>query len=327
MKVLIVTAMWPAEDNPARGAFVRTQAESLEKAGVQTRVMVLSGRNRKLSYIRGMFRVRTLVRMDDIDLIHAHYSYAGLVARTQWKVPVVVTFHGDDVLGTVGSNGRLRWTSSVNLALSRLLARAVDAVIVVNLQMARRLGRVPSNLIPCESDLSLFHPEDKCAARQKLGLKVDRKYLLFAADPAIPVKRFSLASAVAATLAAEDPQVELLVVCRETQERLATYMNACDVLLFTSFQEGSPTIVKQAMSCNMPIVSTDVGDVRELIGGTDGCRICEPTVDAFVAALRPLLQTGSRTNGRAAMAHLDGPIIAQKLVSLYTALLTPGMDS
>jgi hypothetical protein len=64
---------------------------------------VLKGRNRKLIYPKGVFQLRR--HLKGISLVHAHYAYVGAVARTQWKVPVVLTYHGDDALGTVTERG------------------------------------------------------------------------------------------------------------------------------------------------------------------------------------------------------------------------------
>jgi glycosyltransferase involved in cell wall biosynthesis len=126
---------------------------------------------------------------------------------------------------------------------------------------------------------------------------------------------------VARRLAARNPEVELLVVHRETQERFALYLSACDALVFTSFQEGSPNVVKQAMACNLPIVATDVGDVRKVIGNTDGCATCAPSVGDFADAVDAILSRGSRTNGREHVRHLDSPNVARQVMQVYEELV------
>src|SRR6185437_8453705 len=117
------------------------------------------------------------------------------------------------------------------------------------------------------------------------------------------------------------PDVELVVVHREPQERLALYMSACDALVFPSYQEGSPNIVKQAMACNLPIVATDVGDVREVIGGTTGCFVCEPSADSFAERLAEILDKPFRTDGRLSVQHLSGPMVAKRIIGLYEEVL------
>ena len=104
---------------------------------------------------------------------------------------------------------------------------------------------------------------------------------------------------------------------KESQERLALYFNACDALLFTSFQEGSPTVVKQAMACNLPIVATDVGDVRAVIGQTDGCHVCPADVDAFVQTLSPLLAEPRRTTGREQIVRFSPEHVAGQVIGVY----------
>jgi glycosyltransferase involved in cell wall biosynthesis len=94
-------------------------------------------------------------------------------------------------------------------------------------------------------------------------------------------------------------------------------MNACDALIFTSFQEGSPNIVKQAMACNLPIVATDVGDVREVIGRTAGCYACSPSVAELAGRLQDVLSRRERTQGREAIHHLAGPQVARQVIQVY----------
>ena len=75
------------------------------------------------------------------------------------------------------------------------------------------------------------------------------------------------------------------------------------------------------MACNLPMVSTDVGDVREIIGQTDGCYICEPDVQDFTARLADILRHNQRTQGRKQVQHLSGPAVAQRIIQVYEHVL------
>jgi teichuronic acid biosynthesis glycosyltransferase TuaC len=321
MKVLVMTAMYPTPENPAFGSFIRTQVESLRSAGVEVEVLVLRGRHRKWNYLSGIFQLRRRLAKAGIDLVHAHYGLVGMTARMQWQVPVVVTCHGDDLLGTINEHGEKTPLSKLIAAGCRLLARHADAVIVQSKQMAEKLQRGNVHIIPHEIDFETFRPVEK-QARAILGLDPQKKYLLFAANPQIPVKRFPLAKAVWEQLNKLDPSIELLTVYKEPQERLALIMNACDALVFTSYQEGSPNVVKQAMACNLPIVSTDVGDVREILGTTRGCYICKPEVAEFSACLEKIIRSRERTTGRENVRHLCGPAVAERIISIYEYLVS-----
>jgi len=321
MRVLLATAMYPTPDRPACGTFVRTQAEALKRAGVDLELLILNGRFQKLAYPKAVIQLRQRLSRASIDLVHAHYALVGIVARAQWQVPLVVTYHGDDLLGTINAQGRHTRLSRILAATGRLLAQLADAVIVQTKHMASRLTRANVYVIPHEVDLETFHPVDRSHAREILGLDPEKKYLLFAANPRISVKRFPLAKAAAEYISTRDPSVELLVVCKETQDRLALYMSACDALVFPSFQEGSPNIVKQAMACNLPIVATDVGDVREIIGQTKGCYICKPDLIEFADCLWEILCQPIRTQGREHIRHLDGPSVASRVIEVYSETL------
>jgi teichuronic acid biosynthesis glycosyltransferase TuaC len=321
MKVLIVTAIYPTTDNPAFGSYVRTQAESLQAAGVDVEMLVLSDRYRKLIYPKAIFRLRQRIANGSVDLVHAHYGFVGMVARTQWKVPVVVTYHGSDILGWINSRGEKERLGALIAGAGRILARYVDAAIVQSDEMAGTLHKANAHVIPHEVDFKIFQPTQREQARAILGLQPCKKYLLFAANPRVGVKRFPLADAVAKSLASQDPSLELLVVSKETQQRLALYMSACDALIFPSYQEGSPNIVKQAMACNLPIVSTDVGDVRQVTGSTKYCYVCNPTVPEFAGRISEILEHRPRTDGREHVRHLESSSVARKVIEVYEKVL------
>jgi len=321
MKVLIMTAIYPTPENPAFGSFVRTQAESLKRAGIDIQLLVMRGRIRKLLYPRAIFQLWRRLRQSSFDLVHAHFGYVGMVARTQWKVPLVVTYHGDDLLGTINQHGKKARWSLLAAAAGKKLAQYVDAAIVQSVEMAQQLEKANVFVIPHEVDFEVFKPTERDQARAALGLRQDGKYLLFAANPDIPVKRFPLARAAADLLSQQDPSIELLVVYKEPQERLALYFSACDVLVFPSHQEGSPNVIKQAMACNLPIVATDVGDVRQVIGRTRNCHVCRPDIKEFAAWMKEILSSRPRTEGRAHVRYLNSESVSERIIEVYKQVL------
>jgi teichuronic acid biosynthesis glycosyltransferase TuaC len=322
MRVLVMSAIYPTPEKPAWGTFIRTEVESLKRAGVEVELLLLTGSSRKWNYVNAALRLRRLLASKTIDLVHAHIAYVGMVARTQWKVPVVVTYPGSDLLGLVKPQGRKALLSPLVVEAGRMLARCVDAAIVQSAEMARVLNlETRTHVIPYPIDMETFRLTDRDEARAALGLDRNKKYLLFAANPQIAVKRFPLAKAAADELTKRDPSIELLVVHKEPQERLALFLNACDALVFSSYQEGSPNVVKQAMACNIPIVATDVGDVREVMGNTKGCYICKPEVEDFAKRLSDVLSHRQRTQGREQVQYLAGPSIARKIISVYEHVL------
>src|SRR5207245_1322852 len=75
-----------------------------------------------------------------------------------------------------------------------------------------------------------------------------------------PRNRSHLAREAVAILNRSFP-AELLLAWGTPQTDIPLYMNAADALVFTSNQEGSPNVVKEALACNLPVVSVRVGDV------------------------------------------------------------------
>ena len=99
------------------------------------------------------------------------------------------------------------------------------------------------------------------------------------------------------------------------------YLNAADALVLTSLWEGSPNVIKEAMACNLPIVSTDVGDVKEVIGDTEGCYITSYEPSDVAGKIKLALDFGKRTNGREKIKHLEINTIAKRIIDVYNEVL------
>ncbi len=83
----------------------------------------------------------------------------------------------------------------------------------------------------------------------------------------------------------------LLSLQHYTRTEVNWLMCAADCLLLTSRSEGSPQVVKEAMACGCPIVSVDVGDVRERVEGIEGCYVAKSrTPQELADLLRTALQ-------------------------------------
>jgi glycosyltransferase involved in cell wall biosynthesis len=265
----------------------------------------MNGRRSKLNYLRALPELWSQLRRERYDLIHAHYVFSGVVARAQRACPVILTHHGPEVFMT--------WEAS----LSRLTKRWFDAMIVVSEEMRQRLDAPAAHVIPCGIDMQRFQPSDRDEARRRLGLPSDRKLILWAGEQWRPEKRYELVKQAMAQIQARRSDVDLVLLSGKPHDEVPTYMNACDALALTSDAEGSPMVVKEAMACNLPVVATPAGDVREVIGGTEGCYVCSQDTSDIAKKLEQALEFGKRTQGRAAVSNMEIDVISGRILDIY----------
>lgn len=327
MRVLVVTNMFPTDDRPNYGTFVKSQIDSLREGGVDFDILYVRGYRGKWRYLTAMPKVFWRSFTGRYDLIHAHYGLCGLVARMQWRLPVVVSFCGDDLYGHSDERGRPTRSSLIWVWLHKRLATRVRHVIVKSEAMKRLLPDCGAAVVPNGVDFSVFAPADREGARAEIGRSGDAPIVLFPYDPGRIRKNFALARAAVdaanARRGERAPPIELLVVKDQPNERLPAYMNAADALLVTSYWEGSPNAVKEALACNLPVVSVDVGDARELIGGVRGCQIVEPDPASIAAAIEIALESG-RSDGRERSDRLRIENVAEQVHAIYQKALRRG---
>jgi glycosyltransferase involved in cell wall biosynthesis len=321
MRVLMVTVELPTPERPGTLAPLARQIDSLRAAGLHVDVLEIKGMP-KLKYAVALRRLWALA--PQADLIHAHYGFCGWLARLQRRRPVVVSFMGSDLLGSPDPTGRISRLSQLEVQANRWLARLADAVIVKSAEMAELVAPVPAHVIPNGVDPRLFRPIPPAEARAALDWPPGRRYVLFPGSPANPRKNFPLAKAAvehAATRLGEP--IELVPLGGVAPDRVGLYMNACDVMTMTSYLEGSPNVVKEAMACDLPVVAVVVGDVPELLAGVKHCAICPRDPAALGVALEQVLRDGQRTNGRLALQRLrlDLDSVARQVIRIYEDVL------
>jgi glycosyltransferase involved in cell wall biosynthesis len=316
--------MWPEEGRAWAGAFVKSQAESLTRRGVGVDLFHVRGYRSTLNYFHGGMRALRWNGGIDYDLVHAHYGHTGVLARLQVRRPVVVSYCGDDLLGTPAADGSLTAKSQVEVAVFRQLARTVDATITKSRAME---GVLPSacrgrnHVIPNGVDTSYFAPVPRDQARAELGWESADRVVLFAGDPDLPRKNFTLAKAATDRLTGRDPSVRLRVAWGVTRDQMRTMYAAADVLLHTSFIEGSANVVKEAMAMELPVVAVPAGDARERLEGVQGCAVCPYEPEPLAEAMAEAVGNGRSPQAREAVSALTAENVADRVISVYESVL------
>jgi teichuronic acid biosynthesis glycosyltransferase TuaC len=310
VRVLVVHNFMPDADAPQRGCWVRDQVDEMRRRGVEVDLFEFArGRN---EYAPATRRLRSLLRRERFDLVHAHYGLAGWVARLAGARPLLVTFHGTDVRHhLVGHlSRRLAWRVDLVAGVSRSLFGDEDG----------RPGLPPvpgSAVLPCGPDLRRFEPRPRTEARRALGLDPDGRFLFFPANPARPEKRHDRAAELAAA-----SEADLLTGGSIEPEQMPLWINAANAVLVTSDYEGFGMAAIEALACEVPVLSTPVGIAPYALGGIDGCLSAPFDLSTWSAvAKRHLDAPEPRVAGAARAATLSAAAMAERVIEAYRAVL------
>jgi teichuronic acid biosynthesis glycosyltransferase TuaC len=302
MKVLFVSG----GNSRASNILVNNQACSLNEQGIDVTHFHIKGRG-VLGYLKKIPQLRNEVKSGNYDIVHAHYSFSGFIATLAGCKKLVVSLMGSDA-----------YTSFIiRLFSCAFYALFWSATIVKTKKMSLLLKMPDAFVIPNGVDLNKYKIISKVSARAHIGYSGNKKLIIFVSDPKRREKNFKLAKLAVEYLGRND--IELLQVFNVPNSEIPFYMNSADALLLTSKYEGSVNVVKEAMACNLPIVSTDVGDVKENLLSVRGCYVCKSEPDALAEGLKKILLTEDRTDGRERIISLklDSGSIAKRIIAVY----------
>jgi glycosyltransferase involved in cell wall biosynthesis len=322
IRVLMITSEWPTVGQPRTTHFIKRQADFLKAAGIDVDVFHFQGHKNPLKYLRAWTQAQRRLAHERYDLVHAQFGQSGVLALPK-RIPLVVTFRGSDLLGIVGDkDGHYTPQGRIGQKVSRMVASRADAVIVVSEEMKTHLlPSIPAHVIPSGIDFDLFRCMSQEEARLRLGLPLNERLVLFVGRPTQARKRFEISERAVEILNRSLPS-KLIIAWGVDHADMPTYMNACDVLVFTSMQEGSPNAVKEALACNLPVVSVPVGDVAMRIQGIEGCQLCaDDSPETVAASLERVLRRGQRSASRERVKNLDEKIITAQVIRIYQSTL------
>jgi teichuronic acid biosynthesis glycosyltransferase TuaC len=314
VRALVVSNMRPSPAHPERGRFVRDQVDALRGLeGVEVELYEFAPGARALARAAVHLRRRFGSARADarrFDVVHAHY---GLTAWPALAAPARVralTVHGTDV-----HHPRTRLATRIVLPRIDLLAAVSSSLAQV---LPGKLGPTDAlprqvHVLPCGVDLDRFRPLARERARAQLGLDPERPYLLFAADPDRPEKRYDRAEELARRAG-----VELLALGGVDPELVGLWVNAANAVLVTSEREGFGLAVLEALACDVPVLATPVGvhaDALAQVAGT----LCAPfDLTRWAAALAPHLRASDpRVQGRVSASRFSSRRMAELVVAAW----------
>jgi glycosyltransferase involved in cell wall biosynthesis len=267
MRVLYVTNMYPTERNPVFGIFVKEQmVDAARYLDLTQDLYFMNGVEKGWKeYLRSLTAVRRKIERGNYDLVHIHFGLSGL-----WRlfyrpgVPVLLSLHGADI--------HIEQGRTVQVALTKRLLSRVSRVFTLNKKMNAIVSRYTPDyeMLPCSVDTDFFRPGDD-PDEGKAG-----KLIVFPGSPSVPVKDFPLFQRVIALLQERtDEQIRFAVLEKLSRAGVRDLMQGADCLLMTSISEGSPQAVKEALSCGLPVVSVNVGDVASMTAGVPRCSVVD----------------------------------------------------
>ena len=325
MKILHVAANLPSKEKPFRQPFISSQINSLVNEGVETGIYEIMGAHSRMYYITAIREIKKIVKEKKYDIIHAHYSYCGLAsyfART--GKPVILSLMGSDLMGVTDKKGRVTFRGRIDKSITQFAVNRVNHIVVKSKKMKEELlTKTPISVIPNGVNINFFKPIEISDTRKELGYNDEEFIILFMGNNSDPNKNFNLAKNASEIFKnyVKNGNIQLVNPYGIDQVMVNKYMNIADVLVLTSYYEGSPNVVKEAMACNLPVVSVDVGDVKEIIHETKNCFIVSYSENELAEKLKIIYGNRTRSNGREKIQHLRSDIIAKKIIEVYKSLL------
>jgi teichuronic acid biosynthesis glycosyltransferase TuaC len=335
LRVLIATDGERTADGAIVPHVYATQIEFLRHAGTEVHLFGVDDRTSVPGILRNARELRQAINKFKPDLLVTYYGtmVAAISRIAANTTPLLITFRGSDLLGTSNPGWKWQLRDRLGRMLSLWAATGAKGIIVngegLFLSLPMQLRRKAYNL-PNGIDTAVFSPLSQQEARQRMGWQIDEKVILFNAGVGNGqvVKNLPLAKKVLHLVRQHIP-ARLETISNLMREEVALRMNASDCLLITSLHEGSPDLVKEAMACDLPVVSVACGDVRERLQGVTLSSVHPYEATALAKAVSDVLLAGRRSNGREQLfaQGLDIASVTQHVLAVYSRAALRGSTS
>jgi len=299
IRVLTISNMYPNDNNIAFGIFVKSHIDGFRKYTDVVQLIVANSDNRK-----GFFRLlnkysKLIIKslyysfFKKFDIIHAHFAFPtgfiALMSNIFKKKKFVISVHGGDINDIARRN-------KINFNLCKLSLRKADYIIANSNSIKDILVRdfyINKNKIQV-INIDLFKPLNKKICRNKLGLDIDEKIILFVGnlieakgiihliEALKHVKNYYKRKKVKCILIGNSSdydflnflniKISLLKLNKEVKiiglvphNIIPDWMNSADVFILPSLTEGFGLVALESIACGIPTITTNVGGLKEII--------------------------------------------------------------
>lgn len=300
-------------------SFIKSQGESLIAKGIELDYYPVIGKGLK-GYYSNIKKIKKI--SNNYNIIHAHYGLIGLLCvLALTKKPIVLSIMGSDIYGSYNVKGKRIRKSYPIMLLTQIALIFSKRIIAKSNNILKYIPyKDKTEVIANGVNFSVFRPMDMSLCRKELGIVLQKKVILYLGNPDDPRKNYELVKQAVKGIKNDN---FLLINPYPIKHRdFVKYLNASNIFILSSYNEGSPNVIKEAMACNIPIISTDVGDVKELINETKGCYIVDFSVNDMRQKVQfTLSNEGKRTTGRKDIIHLDSIVVAQNIINIYNSIV------
>ena len=322
-RVLILSNHWEIKKQyPASGIFVVRQVTSLRKLGISVSRFDIGASHSPLRLLSKWMKLRRKLRRIRPDIVHAQYGTIQATLAVLTGYPTVISFCGGDLILAAPSVSWLR--TYLGFLMSNLAALRAHGIICKSEELRQALWwkRYKAVVIPSGVDLDLFTPGSQVEARQELGWEIGPPIVFFSSGGDSKNKGVDIVHAAMEVVRKYIPNALLQTTAHDVHPtRMPLYFRAADVLVCASKREGSPNVVKEALACNLPVVSTAVGDVGERLAGVYPSEIVRREPRAMGEAIAKILRTRSRCNGRERVMSISQDRVALSIRDVYRSVI------
>lgn len=258
-------------------------------------------------------------------------SFLALILKKK-NLKLVITFCGDDINGSVKNNIYWKVRSNISILLSNLSTLRANTIITKSNALKQKLyfssSKKKSFVIPNGVDLDLIKPlenmKENTKLRAKHGFKKEDFIIVFNKSVGLnqTAKNYPLAKKIIKKIKLKYHNVRFVTVTNLKYKQFINLLSISNLLLVTSIQEGSPNVVKEAMAMNIPIISSNCGDVEERLNNTNNSYVINKLdEEIFVKKISDLIDYKAFvvSNGRDELYKqgLDSKRLFKKLQDIY----------